>query len=402
MKKCIFLVATLIIAVMSVAQAQLVVKVNGAAVTEGQVIQATDIAKMEVSYSNLKKISKYPLGRLTFVVQMANKEQGAPIVYKITKTGTNAINAFLGEATGNFLVATKGSSESDFQLTTDTDKDIAKALAKISENARDRSLSVKVALYFQDDTGYEKYGDKVDLATPIKFVINNCNTDGSMNITNGGGIRVPSALIEEVNYFSSFEEKEYFKLKNDYITHTDVAHVCLKKADAEYDRVRIYSVDTKGKTQDEVLNALKTKLDMAMLRSSNACNKSVQTKIGAMTSGEEDQWMRFFTEGKNYVNAPAFSKEASKDWDKTKPLQPFTLGKLSGFKFSSAFRNSNCKEAIEKRAYEGHATLYIAKHPTNPKLVLVIFNISAERGESPENTKKVETKVEKLLSGLEF
>jgi hypothetical protein len=134
----------------------------------------------------------------------------------------------------------------------------------------------------------------------------------------------------------------------------------------------------------------------------NICNKSVRAKLAAMPAEEEDAWVQLFSEGRYAVCAPAFNKEENKEWDKKQPFEAFTAGKLKGYKFSSLLRSSYCKQDVSKRDYSGHASVFIVKHPTDTKKVLVIFNRCDRAKSSPEDAAAAAAAAQKFVEGLEF
>jgi hypothetical protein len=386
------------------ANAQLVVKINDKAIAENATVNTADISKMEISFSNLKKPKAYSLGRLVFEIIFTDLNGREPMQYNIVKSGENAIADFLSEPVQNFVLYEKDGANDAFKALVgyDNPKGVRECLDKLSSDQSAMKFKVKVAIYFQDKITYDSYGDPFNLAKPVNFNVNNMRADGAVVLGGSGGIRLSAAGITATNYFSSFVDKNVLKSQPTGFTSTEVSHTCLKIAPQTYHRVSINTVDCGSKTQDEVINGLKTKADLIVLRMANVCNKSLRAKIGEMSVEEEKGWGQLFTEGSYAVCAPAFNKEETKEWDKKKPFEAFTAGKLTGFKFSSVFRNSYCKDDAAKRPYTGHASVFILKHPTDSKKVLVIFNRCDRQSSSVADAADAAAAAQKFVENLEF
>ncbi len=389
---------------MTAANAQLVVKINDKPVAENETANTSDISKIEISFTNLKKPKAYSLGRMVFEVIFTDLNGKEPMAYNIVKTGENAIDDFLSTPAQSFVLYEKDGANDAFKALVgyDNPKGVRECLEKLASDRSNMKFKVKASIYFQDKVSYEKYGDPFDLAKPVNFKINNCRADGAMVLAGTNGIRLSASGITATNYFSSFVDNNSLKTKIPGFTTTEVSHNCLKIAPQTYHRLLINTVDCGGKSQDEVLNSLKTKADLIIVRMANICNKSVRAKLAAMPPEEEDAWVQLFSEGRYAVSAPAFNKEENKDWDKKQPFEAFTAGKLTGFKFSSILRGTYCKEDVAKRSYAGHASVFIVKHPTDAKKVLVIYNRCDRQSSSIEDAAAASAAAQKFVENLEF
>lgn len=405
MKKILFVLALSVVFSSSVFS-QLVVKINDKVVAENQVIDATTINKVVLSFSNLKKLKAYSIGKVVLLLEFVGTEGSSLAEYYIVKNGENAIDAFVNEPKATFTVYEKGGANNTFTESSSYDydgKQLNNILKKGTEYTQYTSLRVKASIYFKDKIGYEKYGDPVDLAKPVNFkVLNGVNKDGSYTLQNEAGAKISAEAAKSSDFFGQHSSKNVLKLANPFLSNQNTLVVSLKKADREYDRVYMNVVDTRGKTQEEVIDGLRKKMDEFLIRMSNCCNKSLQAKLSNMTSEEEDTWLQFIKEDNYAMTAPLLNKEENKDFEKEVPMKPFTIGLLSGFKYSSIFRTSYCKDPVEKRSLAGQANIYLAKHPKNVNQVLIIFNYGGSRDLNAESAKVIEAKVEKFISGLFF
>jgi hypothetical protein len=399
--KQFFLLSLVFCGFMTAANAQLVVKINDKVVAEGQTVDAASIEKMEVSFSNLKKPKAYSLGKVVLLVEMVGTEGGL-VDYIITKNGENAIDAFVSEP-GSFIVYEKDGANDAFRENTSYNYDgkgLKNVLKKGTEYVQYSKLRVKASVYFKDKIGYEKYGDPIDLAKAVNFKINNgVNADGSYNLPIGA--KISAAAATETNYFGNNQPRETFKLPVPILTNKNTVCLNLKKADREYDRVYINEVDCKGATQDATLASIKKQMDEFLFFTSNICS-GARSKLPKMTDETENGWLQFLRDDTVSCLFPDLNKEENKAWDKATAMKPFTAGKLTGFKFASHYRLANCKEKLEARPFKGHASIYVLKHPTDAKKVLIIFNKEENRSETAETAAAVDAKVEKFISSMEF
>jgi hypothetical protein len=399
MRKKILLYALLITGTYTV-HAQLVVKINGKAITEGQQITADNIKKMEVSFANPKKLKSYSLGKVVLLVDFENKEQENYIEYKIVKNGGNAIDAFLEGINTPFILFDEEGKEKDLKAVYNlgTESNFFKLLEKGKMDARNLKFKVKVSLYFKDKIGYEQYGDAIDLVKPVNFLVNNGSADGSIAIV-GTGLKITADAAIGANYFGQYQTEEELRLPVAPLTTKNVTVVNLKKGDREYDRIYFNIVDTKGKSQDEVVESLKENFNNFLWWTSNICSKG-RRKLTTMTDEVENGWLQFL--GNNNISrlAPSLNKEENKEWDKEIPMKPVTVGKFKGYKFASHFRLAFCKSKVTDREFGSHASIYVVKHPNNNAQVIIIFNKEDNARETPEKAKEVEDKVEKFISTL--
>ena len=261
-------------------------------------------------------------------------------------------------------------------------------------------LKVKASIYFKDKTGYEKYGDAVDMSKALTFKIaNGVNADGSYNLPIGA--KISAAAAEETKYFGSNQPRETFKLPVPILTNKSTICLNLKRADREYHRIYVNEIDCKGATQDATLASVKKQFDEFLFFTSNICS-GARSKLPKMTDEAENGWLQFLRDDTVSCLFPDLNKEENKAWDKAVAFKPVTVGKLSGFSFVSRFRLASCKDKLETRSFKGRASLYILKHPTDTKKLLIMFNNGSVGSDTPEAAAEVDAKIEKFIAGLEF
>ncbi|UPT70602.1 MAG: hypothetical protein M0D53_16260 [Flavobacterium sp. JAD_PAG50586_2] len=172
MRKAILLIVVLLGCQM---QAQFKVKVNSKLITEATVLKAEDIKKIEVSFDKPKKLSYYGTGRLYFWVDFIGEKDEIIESYYITKDGSNAVESFLSEVNTFYTLPSDLDKNTWFQ-----DQDIIRGgtginykLMYFGKNYGYKTVKFRVCLGFRDKTGYQKYGDLVNLVKTQTYTIDN-------------------------------------------------------------------------------------------------------------------------------------------------------------------------------------------------------------------------------------
>jgi hypothetical protein len=172
MKKVLLLLALLISASF---QAQIKVKVNDKLVADGVSFKAEDIQKMELAFDKPKKLSYYGLGRLYFWVEILKESGNAYESYRVTVDGSNAIEAYLMDVNDFKTFYADGKVPYAFKIVSSSKQHSLPELFLLAGRWADqKTLKIRVSLFFRDKVGYEKYGDAVELVKP--FTINVDNT----------------------------------------------------------------------------------------------------------------------------------------------------------------------------------------------------------------------------------
>ncbi len=155
--------------------AQIKVKVNDKPVAEGASFKAEDILKMELAFDKPKKLSYYGLGRLYFWVEILKESGNSYEDYRITVDGANAIEAYLMDVNDFKTFYADGKVPYNFKIINSSKQlSLPELFLLAGRWADQKSLKIRVSLFFRDKVGYEKYGDAVELVKP--FTINVDNT----------------------------------------------------------------------------------------------------------------------------------------------------------------------------------------------------------------------------------
>ena len=171
MKKIVLLLAILIGHSVS---AQIKVKVNDKLVTEGTSFKAEDISKMELAFDKPKKLSYYGLGRLYFWVEILKESGNSYEDYRIAVDGANAIEAFLMDVNDFKTFYADGKVPFNFKIRSSSKQlSLPELFLLAGRWADQKTLKIRVSLFFRDKVGYEKYGDAVELVKPLTINVDN-------------------------------------------------------------------------------------------------------------------------------------------------------------------------------------------------------------------------------------
>lgn len=164
MKNVVIIVAVLL---SYVANAQIKVKINDNLVVENALIKADEIKKVEIGFDKPKLLKEYGSGEITFEISNA-KDNGTyyPMFY-LTRSGTNAIEAFLEEVNTFFTPYQEGKKQTEFRYGGSIN------FLEFLYETKKEEVTVRISLYFRDKVGYEKYGDPINLLKPFVLKFDN-------------------------------------------------------------------------------------------------------------------------------------------------------------------------------------------------------------------------------------
>ncbi len=192
MKNGILLLALLIANILC---AQIKVKINDNLVVENAVIKAYEIKKFEIGFDKPKLLKYYGLGEVTFAVSYVNEDDTSYPMFYLTRSGTNAIEAFLEEVNTFFTLYQEGQRQTQFRYSGSVN-----FLEFLYETEKE-SVTMRISLYFKDKIGYDTYGDPISLLKPfvLKF-------DNKQNFENFS--KKKEAKLEEEKAKKEQEQKE--------------------------------------------------------------------------------------------------------------------------------------------------------------------------------------------------
>ena len=187
--------------------AQIKVKVNDKLVADGVSFKAEDIQKMELAFDKPKKLSYYGLGRLYFWVEILKESGNAYENYRVTVDGSNAIEAYLMDVNDFKTFYADGKVPYTFKIVNSSRQlSLPELFLLAGRYADQKSLKMRVSLFFRDKVGYEKYGDAVELVKPFTI-----NVDNTHFFTEGQKQREQEKAAEEAKKAEDAKKAEEAK-----------------------------------------------------------------------------------------------------------------------------------------------------------------------------------------------
>lgn len=154
---------------------QMKVKINGALIQNDAVLKAEDIKSMEVAFENPKKLNYY-YGKAFIYIDLTNPDGSLVEEFLMEKKGENAIKAFVEDEANTFFAlpsAEKPRSSFTKLVYYYGDTGIEKVLKNAGKDKDSKTITVKIALGYRDEIGYQKYGDLVKMVKEFTFTIDN-------------------------------------------------------------------------------------------------------------------------------------------------------------------------------------------------------------------------------------
>lgn len=412
--------------------AQIQVKINDKLVVENQTIEAKDIKKMEISFSNPQKLQPNTDGNAKLYVELLGTDNKVVEGYTFTKEGVNAINSFL-TMSRSYVLYEEGGDNKTFGYTYLAPPTLKAALEQAGTKETNKVIKVKVSLTFKDKTvdknGNVTYGDRFDLLPEFTFKINNQSADGSFMLL-GTDIKLSAEKLKALNYVKQEVDENYFlqKERNPLLTNSKVVRCSFKSLKhSHHTAVFVNVIDLDGKTQDAVINELKTQLEAALVSVSNFCNSDV----AKLPTEKIDHWNKIMDYGEPKFIVTSLDKKYNKEFDKQKIMEPMEIGLFKGYKFSQMVTTRSCdNSAINTAGHEtlspeiakilqaaakseadskkvdrvpyGTVSVYFMKHPKNSKKVMMLFSHDDNDKETPESAKEFKVFIESFIGSFNF
>ena len=412
--------------------AQIQVKINDNPVVENQTIEAKDIKKMEISFSNPQKLQPNTDGRARLYIELLGSDNKVVEGYTYFKEGINAVNSFLNMSK-SYVLYEEGGENNTFRFTYLAPPTLKAVLEQAITKETNKVIKVKVYLTFEDKIvdKYQNvtYGDYFELLPVFTFKINNQSADGSFQLL-GTDIKLSTEKLQALNYVKQEVDENYFitKERNPLLTNSKVVRCSFKsQKHSHFSAVFVNVIDLEGKTQIAVINELKTQFEAVLLSVSNFCNNDVVK----LPTEKIDHWNKMMDYGEPKFTVTALDKKYNKEFDKEKIMEPMEIGLFKGYKFSQMVTTRSCDNSAINT--EGHETLSPAiakilqsaakseadskkvdrvpygtvsvcfmKHPKNSKKVLMLFSHDDNAKETPESAKEFKAFIESFIGSFTF
>lgn len=129
-------------------------------------VKADEIKKFEIGFDKPKLLKDYGYGgEVTIQIFYLEKSGNYLGMYNLTRTGTNAIEAFLEEVNTFYILYEEGQPSKYFGV----NRNFMNYLKEIKEE----TITLKIMIYFRDKVGYEKFGDPINLLKPFFLKVDN-------------------------------------------------------------------------------------------------------------------------------------------------------------------------------------------------------------------------------------
>lgn len=412
--------------------AQIQVKINDKPVAENQTIEAKDIKKMDISFSNPQKLQPNTDGKARLYVELLGLDNKVVEGYTVEKEGINAINSFL-TMSKSYMLYEEGGENRTFGYTYLAPPTLKAMLEQAGTKETNKVIKVKVYLTFRDKMvdKYQNvtYGDYFDLLPAFTFKINNQSSDGTFPLL-GTDIKLSAEKLKTLNYVKQEVDENYFLIKerNPLLTNSKVVRCSFKsQKHSHHTAVFVNVIDLESKTQDAVINELKTQFEAALVSVSNFCNKDVVK----LPTEKIDHWNKIMDYGEPKFIVTSLDKKYNKEFDKEKIMEPMEIGLFKGYKYSHMVTTRSCDNSAVNT--EGHETLspavlkimqsaakteadskkidrmpygtisvYFIKHPKNSKKVIMLFSHDDNNKETPESAKEFKIFIESFIGSFNF
>jgi hypothetical protein len=384
--------------IMPQAFSQFNIMLNEQPVKANDEYQLKDIKTLNVSFKNAAKIPEYTSGRAAIFINLENSTGKLLNQWVYEVDGYKAANNFLYPKTPVVYTAWNSAGTATDLVQKFYYDDVFYILNKKYGDVDYRKFKVTVQLTFEESISWDKYGKAQVLIDPFSFYLDFWSKTNTINL---------DAVEAKYNYSESSTYKN-FNLKDNSITGL---------ADAKYYEIifnefyaDLYVLNVDG-SQDDALNSLKTHFEGYLNYSANVCNGKKILKNIPVPDNSRD-WNKLTRLGTSEVFVELDQKN-NPGYASVKIWSPVSAGATSGYKFKGMRYSNACTSTsvlvatVEgpadpaKRSLEGANLMYIVKHPSNSKKLLIFNFLTTSSSIKDVNGMSVqEAQMEKFLSAL--
>lgn len=351
MKK--ILLAAFLLASMS-GQAQLSAFINGKEVKSGATIAKKDLASLQVSFKNPKKMTVIS-GASVLYAQLLDSNKKDIQMFFLQKEGYIAIEDFLKSNAAKKL---KVFGENGFPNRGNT---LDWILSSAQGNETQKTIQVKVGFYVVQETGYKEYGPQVQLLEPLVF---NVPVWDAKNLT----LPYLDLTIDKTSVPGDIDTKQNGRIDDE---RTTVGYA-LRGPNLWYTAYALSSDKHPGlntkEVADDFIHAAVTYANYNQL-----INKKVRFKdydTDKFTLPWDD--INDLLEPKYRISQLSYRvNKSAKDGNLISMYEPVTINGLNGYVLKSKTEEREHQNS-DKWSDKGNFIIYILDHPTNPKLTLVV------------------------------
>lgn len=345
-----------------IAHAQISAFINGKPVKTGATISKNDLASLEVSFKN-PKLPSFIYGRSVLVVDILDAKNAEEGYWYLRKDGTAAVEDFLKStpASTKFKVFERGAMEMGGNT-------LDWIFSSAPGRANSKNLKVKISLTYREQTGYEQYGQSIQLLEPL--VLN-------VPVWDDKKLYLPflDLTVDKTNIASDFDLQQSGRLG---ASGTIFGY---ELRDPKY-RYTIYAVSS---DQFPGMNAKELADDFihaaAYYASQDYVTKFANYDIAKYTI-DWDHINGLLTERRRIPSLSWKNNKEIKKMDLMTLYQPVDINGLKGYSFKAAEESRTDRSA--KWESNGQFVIYILPHPSNPKLTLVASTSVYNDATSPD------------------
>jgi hypothetical protein len=344
-----FLLLAVCLFIAGFSHAQITAFINGKPVKSGATINKADLSTLEVSFKN-PRMPSYVYGMSVLSVDVMNAKKEDEGYWYLRKDGSAAVEDFLKTtpATKKFRVFDKGAmlmggNNLDWIFAAAAGKEITK------------TLQVKVSLLYREKTGYEQYGQTIELLEPFMF---------NVQVWEPKNLYLPFAdlHVDKSNITADFALYQNGRLG-------DKGTVLEYRIAGKYG----YSICAVSSDDYPGMNTRELADDFIHAAAYNASQDFVTRFSNYDLAKYIIPWKDIngsITERRRIPSLSWKNNREIKKMDLMTLYQPVTINGLKGYTFKAGEESRIDKSS--KWEPDGQFVIYILDHPTNPKLTLVI------------------------------
>jgi len=360
----------------SFGKAQLSAFINGKEVKSGATISKDDLETLQVSFKKPKNVIPYS-GYSYLYVEFSDNTKTYINHWGLQKDGYTAMEDFLKStpATKKFSVF----EGNDFIT---RGNNLQWILNGANGVEKQKSIRVEIGLWVKEETGYQQYGQKVQLLEPISFnvpiwetknlylpyldaTIDKTNIKEDIHTTQTGSTNDSRT---EVGYQMNLNQVTYV-----VYAFEKSAHPGLTVDEVAKDFIHKAAYDSNG---DKVKKIHEYDFRKYELPWYDICDFFADQRI---------------------QNVDYYVNKSVKSMDLMSLYQKVEFGKMKGYLFQSGLYNINRQDG-KIRKDVGPFEIYILNHPTNPDLILMMCNELS--GTNTQTLQGIDTYMQTFLKSI--
>lgn len=357
----------------SFGKAQLSAFINGKEIKSGATISKNDLATLQVSFKKPKSVTIYS-GFSNLYVEFSDNTKTYITHWGMQKDGYTAMEDFLKNtpATKKFSVF----EGNDFYTKGNT---LQWVLDGANGLEKQKNIRVEIGLWVKEETGYQQYGQKVQLLEPIYF---------NVPIWETKNLYLPylDAIIDKTNIKDDIDVTQTGQLGR---SDTEIGY----EMNANQITYKIFAFE---KSSHPGLSVDELAKDFIYAATYKANHNKVKSKHEYDLKKYQLPWYHicvFFRDERIQNLSYNLNKEL-KSLDLMSLYQKVEFGKMKGYSLQSSLFNSTDGKYNKD---VGQFKIFILNHPTNPDIVLMMCN---EIGRSTATAQDIDNYMQTFIKSI--